>query len=77
MMNHSLEAKIMAEFNEKDYTELVKGIGAICGTAGLIRDNMLIAGFDRSEAVEASIRFILSIFDQTSNNTKSNGKKDE
>lgn len=67
----------MAGFNEKDYTELVKGIGALCGTAGLIRDNMIIAGFDRSEAVEASIRFILSIFAQKSDNTKTTGKKDE
>jgi hypothetical protein len=67
----------MAGFNEKDYIELVKGIGALCGTAGLIRDNMIIAGFDRSEAVEASIRFILSIFAQASDNTKTTGKKDE
>lgn len=67
----------MNESDKNAYIDLVQCISSICGAAGLIRDNMILAGFDRSEAVETSIRFMLDVFKQAGNNEKDSGKKNE
>ena len=67
----------MKYFNENDLENMAKGIGTLCGTAGLIRENMILAGFEERDAIEASIRFLLNAFNLAAGGIDPNSKKDD